>query len=300
MRIVAAVVTYNRRELLARCIDYLQRQRRPPDQILVINNASTDGTEEMLKARGVFHITQENLGSAGGWRRSIQYAIDENYDAVWLMDDDGFPDEGALAKLEAAMTEGVVCASSVVLREDKPTHFVFPTPILDADGQPAIFSFPRKIDTLEELRKLAPNGIYPFAMLFNGALISVATARRIGNVNHSYFLSGDEVDYLCRLQAAGRVICVLDAAQFHPDVSLRPFTPIKFYYYLKNTLILNTLYFNSKALRHLLAIAAILGRTARRNSPGEALSYVIGRKAPVFYRAILRGLRGEIGKDFIG
>ena len=205
MKIVAAVVTYNRKELLARCIDHLQAQTRLPDQILIINNASTDGTEEMLKERGVFFITQENVGSAGGWRRSIQYAIDENYDAVWLMDDDGYPHKEALAKLEAAWGEGVVCASSIVLREDKPTHFVFPVPILDKWGQPAIFAVPRKINTLAELRALAPDGVYPYAQLFNGALVSVPTAHKIGNVNQNYFMSGDEVDYSCRLTAAGRV-----------------------------------------------------------------------------------------------
>jgi rhamnopyranosyl-N-acetylglucosaminyl-diphospho-decaprenol beta-1,3/1,4-galactofuranosyltransferase len=107
MKIVAAVVTYNRRELLGRCIDHLQRQTRVPDKIIIINNSSTDGTEDMLAARGVAFITQENVGSAGGWWRSIEYAKDGDYDAVWLMDDDGFPHEGSLAALELAMTSGV-------------------------------------------------------------------------------------------------------------------------------------------------------------------------------------------------
>lgn len=69
----------------------------------------------MLRARGVSFITQENTGSAGGWRRSIQFAMDEGFDAVWLMDDDGFPHEAALAALEGAMTPNVARASSVVL-----------------------------------------------------------------------------------------------------------------------------------------------------------------------------------------
>lgn len=300
MKILAAVVTYNRKELLARCIDHLQAQSRLPDLILIINNASTDGTEEMLKERGVFFITQENLGSAGGWRRSIQYAMDENYDAVWLMDDDGYPHPDALAKLEEAWDEGIVCASSIVLREDKPTHFVFPMPVLDKWGQPAIFAFPRKVYTWAELKATSPGGTYPYAQLFNGALVNVATARRIGNVNSNYYLSGDEVDYSCRLHAAGRVISVLDAIQYHPDVSRRPFTPVKFYYYLKNQLILNSLYFKSVLLRHILTIGVVLARTLSRNGPGEALAYLCGSKAPVFYLAIYRGLRGEIGKDYIG
>jgi rhamnopyranosyl-N-acetylglucosaminyl-diphospho-decaprenol beta-1,3/1,4-galactofuranosyltransferase len=299
MKIVSAVVTYNRRELLGRCIDHLQRQTRPPDKIIIINNSSTDGTDDMLGARGVAFITQENTGSAGGWRRSIQYAKDEGYDAIWLMDDDGFPHEGALAALEATMAPDVACASSVVLQENRPTHFVFPMPILNGSGQPVIFGSPRKIECLEELHRRAPEGVYPFAHLFNGALISVQAANKIGNVNQDYFLSGEEVDYFCRLRSAGKVISVLDAAQFHPDVSGRPFTPIKFYYYLKNTLILNALYFGTAPLRNFLAVAAVLGRTAKRNGLAAALDYMFGAHAPVFYKAIARGLRGQIGKDLI-
>lgn len=300
MKIVAAIVTFNRRELLGRCIDHLQRQTRPPDQIIVINNSSADDTVEMLRARGVSFITQENTGSAGGWRRSIQYATDEGFDAVWLMDDDGFPHEGALAALEAAMTPDVACASSVVLREDKPTYFVFPTPLLDRRGLPVILGIPRNLDTLAELRAIAPNGVYPFAHLFNGALVSVEAARKIGNVNPDFFMSGDEVDYFFRLRTAGKVISVLDAAQFHPDVSRRPYTPIKVYYYIKNTLILNARYFNAVPLRNLLTVVVALVRTANRNGLQAALSYPLGANAPVFYRGVVRGLRGILGRDFVG
>lgn len=300
MRIVAAVVTYNRRELLGRCIEHLQSQTRAPDKIIIINNWSTDGTEDMLRARGVAFITQENTGSAGGWRRSIQYAKDEGYDAVWLMDDDGFPHEGALAALEAVMAPDVACASSVVLQEDRRTHFVFPMPLLNETGLPVIFGWPRKVDTLAELRAHAPGGAYPFAHLFNGALISVAAVRKIGDVDQDFFMFGDEVDYFFRLRAAGRVISVLGAAQLHPDVSRRPYTAAKIYYYVKNSLILNARYFDASPLRQLLTIMAALGRTARRNGLGAALSYPLGANAPMFYRAIVRGLRGQIGKDFIG
>ena len=68
MKILAAVVTHNRRQLLGRCIDHLERQTRPPDEILIIDNASTDGTAAMLRNREISFITQENSGSAGGWK----------------------------------------------------------------------------------------------------------------------------------------------------------------------------------------------------------------------------------------
>ena len=300
MKILAAIVTYNRCALLSRCIDHLQAQSLQADQILVINNACTDGTVEMLIQRGVSFLTQENVGSAGGWHSAIQYAIEHNFDAIWLMDDDGFPDACALSKLAPVLVHGVVCASSVVLREDNPSHFVFSFPLLNAKGLPIVFGFPRKLNTMVELREVAINGFYPFAHFFNGALISVAAARQVGNVNRNFFIFGDEVDYFFRLRKAGQVVSVLDAFHFHPDVTQRPYTPVKVYYYIKNTLILNSRYFDMNVLRGVLTVAAVLLRTLRRNGLLAVLSYLLGNKSSIFYMAIIRGLRGMIGKDFNG
>lgn len=300
MNTLAVIVTYNRCELLGRCIDNLQKQTCAPDEILVINNACTDGTVAMLEGRGVSFVTQENVGSAGGWHRGIQHALEHGFDAVWLMDDDGFPDADALAALESALIPEVACASSVVVQENAPDRFVFPFPVLDASGLPVIWGQPRKLASVAELRAAAPGGTYPFAHFFNGALVSVAAVRQVGNVDRDFFIFGDEVDYFFRLRKAGRVISVLDAKHYHPDVSQRPYSPAKVYYYVKNTLVLNTRYFNSVWLRHLLTVAAVIVRTASRNGIGAALSLVLGPNAPVFYLAIARGLQGKIGKDFNG
>jgi rhamnopyranosyl-N-acetylglucosaminyl-diphospho-decaprenol beta-1,3/1,4-galactofuranosyltransferase len=300
VKVLAVIVTHNRCELLARCVDYLQAQTYLPEAILVINNASTDGTVALLERRGVPFVNQENVGSAGGWHCGIQHAIDHGFDAVWLMDDDGFPEVGALLALKFALVNGVACAASVVLCEDRPSHFVFPFPLLDRSGLPAIFRWPYKLRTLAELRALALDGTYPFAHFFNGALVLVAAARQVGNVNRDFFIYGDEVDYFFRLRKVGKVISVLDAAHFHPDVSNRPYTPNKVYYFVKNSLVLNARYFNAVWLRHVMAILVVLGRTTRRNGVLAAFSFVLGINAPTFYLAIFRGLRGKVGKDFSG
>ena len=252
----------------------------------------------MLSDRGTTFVSQENLGSAGGWYRCIQYALDDGFDAVWLMDDDGFPDAHALALLEEALSPGVACASSVVVKEDAPSEFVFPFPLLNAKGLPVLFSRYRKLHRLEELEALSPEGTYPFAHFFNGALIDISAVRRVGNVDTSFFMFGDEVDYFFRLRTVGKVCSILSARHMHPDVSQRPYTSAKVYYYLKNTLVLNRRYFNWLWVRHVLAVAAVLMRTGQRNGWDEALSYMFGKRASVFYSAIGRGLIGKVGKDF--
>jgi rhamnopyranosyl-N-acetylglucosaminyl-diphospho-decaprenol beta-1,3/1,4-galactofuranosyltransferase len=300
MKTLAVVVTHNRCALLERCINHLLVQSRLPSEILVINNASTDGTLAMLEQRRVTVITQDNLGSAGGWHRGIQYAIDGNFDAVWLMDDDGYPDTHALELLEKQLRREIVCASSVVVCEDYPDRFVFPFPLLDSSGIPKLFAYPRKIALLDKLRSISSNGMYPFAHFFNGALISVTAARKAGNVNCDFFMFGDEVDYFFRLRQTGQVVSVLNAFHFHPDVTDRPYTPAKVYYFVKNTLILNRRYLNWVWLRDILAVLVVLVRTARRNGLLTAMEYISGKHRMLLTKAISRGLRGQIAKDFNG
>ena len=300
MRILAAIVTFNRRDLLSRCIDQIQNQTRQVDDILVINNGSTDDTLKMLTERGIDVISQPNLGSAGGWNRAIRHCLDFGYDAIWLMDDDGFPDSNALDLLVSEIKAGISCASSVVVQENRPEKFVFPFPMLDKDGLPVICSFPRKLKTLPELRAKSISNTYPFAHLFNGALIQATAIRQIGNVNPRYFLAGDEIDYFFRLRSFGPVVSVLAARHFHPDVSARPFSTVKTYYYIRNSIILNRRYFNNVVLRDCLTLIAAISRVMLRNGIKEGLSYLAGRKLSVLLQAVRAGLEDQLGSEFHG
>ena len=121
---------------------------------------------------------------------------------------------------------------------------------------------------------------------------------KIGNVDTRYFIFGDEVDYFFRLREVGTVCSVLQARHRHPDVTRRPLNDIKFYYFVKNTLILNRRYMNRKNLRNLLTISVALARIASRNGLGTAMSYLVGRRSRILRRAIVRGLSGQLGADF--
>lgn len=300
MKILTVIVAYNRCALLSRCLDYLQLQARLPDCIVVINNGSTDHTEAMLRDRGIRCITQENVGAAGGWHRGIQCALDEGFDAVWLMDDDGFPDQFSLEQLVAELVPGVACVSSAVLCENDRKRLVFPLPRLNARELPVIFSVRRKLFTLDEVMSQATGSLYPYTHFFNGALISIDAIKQVGNVDRDFFIFGEELDYLYRLRSVGAVYTVMSAHHYHPDVCGRPLSDAKVYYYIKNTLILNRRYFDWVPVRNVLTVAAALGRTARRNGWLEALAYLVGRNRTIFWTAIGRGLRGRVAKDFHG
>ena len=108
MKILSIIVTYNRLSLLKNCIKAINHQTRKTNDLLIIDNGSTDGTDIYLKKNGINNIRQKNLGSAGGWHAAINYFLNNNYDAIWMMDDDGYPDADSLRLLEKKINS-VLC-----------------------------------------------------------------------------------------------------------------------------------------------------------------------------------------------
>ena len=103
-RIAAIVVTYNRKQLLCECLEALLNQTYRDFDIYVIDNASTDGTETMVRDRFSnqpinYLNTGNNLGGAGGFQYGIKCAVEAGYTYVWIMDDDSIPRQDALEKL---------------------------------------------------------------------------------------------------------------------------------------------------------------------------------------------------------
>ena len=107
--IAAVVVTYNRKDLLLECLECLQSQDYSDAphaadarlDILVIDNASTDGTAEALlplinNKTILYFNTGSNLGGAGGFNYGMREAVELGYDYVWVMDDDCMPHEDTL------------------------------------------------------------------------------------------------------------------------------------------------------------------------------------------------------------
>lgn len=102
---VAVVVTYNRKKLLRQNIEKLLDQTTPCD-IYIVDNASSDGTKEMVAGfadeRIHYFNTGSNLGGAGGFEFGTRVGVQDGYKYVWLMDDDTLPEKNALAELYKA------------------------------------------------------------------------------------------------------------------------------------------------------------------------------------------------------
>lgn len=189
-KIAAVVVTYNRKELLCRCLMALQAQNTVKPDILVIDNASTDGTGQAVQALelpGLHYCnTGRNLGGAGGFAFGVRAAMAAGYEYLWLMDDDTLPEPDALQAFLRADKDlkGIYgWLSSRALTpagEDQPMNRQRKTPYRDIDGYE---------------QDLVPSVMASFVSLFMPA----ETVRKVGLPIAEFFIWSDDWEYTRRI-----------------------------------------------------------------------------------------------------
>lgn len=105
----AVIVTFNRSAKLMKVLDALQAQTLPPDEVLVVDNASTDDTAALVSARAAdmpslrYLRLPQNIGGAGGFHEGMKEAYAQGANYFWISDDDAYPEPDALEKLLHAL-----------------------------------------------------------------------------------------------------------------------------------------------------------------------------------------------------
>ncbi len=91
VQVAIVVLSYNSRQVTRRCLESLRRLSGARVSIVVVDNGSTDGTEDMVRgdfSDFAFIQTGSNLGYTGGNNRGIDYALDHGADYVLLLNPD--------------------------------------------------------------------------------------------------------------------------------------------------------------------------------------------------------------------
>ena len=96
----AVVLAYSRDKILPDIIAALRNQTRAPDEIIVTNQGNNQVIASWLaEQKDLTVITQENLGSAGGFCTGIVESIHRGHGWTWIFDDDAVPALTALEEL---------------------------------------------------------------------------------------------------------------------------------------------------------------------------------------------------------
>ena len=213
MRVQAVVVTFNRLPMLQRLLPRLL-ETGGLEQILVVDNASTDGTGEWLATLAEPTVRHEtlatNTGGAGGFHHGLGWAVREGAELVWLMDDDGLPEPDCLNLLLTRVErDGLEFSGPAVLAEQDPTRLCFPIRLPGGT---------RVVHEMATVEAAARDGLIDDVVIpFNGVLLTRDLVERIGLPREEFFIWGDDVEYLWRAERAGaRIATVVEARFLHP------------------------------------------------------------------------------------
>jgi rhamnopyranosyl-N-acetylglucosaminyl-diphospho-decaprenol beta-1,3/1,4-galactofuranosyltransferase len=194
-RVVAVVVTYNRRELLLESLAAVCSQTRPPDAVIVVDNASADGTADAVRTRFPavqLTVLASNTGGAGGFAYGIALALAAGAGLIWVMDDDTVPEPDALRALTQARESGPGRTSPVVVASR----------VVWTDGRPHPMNTPRvkPFASQAERAAAAAAGCVPIrSASFVSVLLDAAQVRRRGLPQADYFLWNDDFEFTTRL-----------------------------------------------------------------------------------------------------
>lgn len=200
MKTATIIVTFNRLELLKQCIEAVKNQALKTDEIIVVNNQSTDGTGDWLaKQEGITVITQPNIGCSGGVYTAIKYAYPKGYDWFWIMDDDTIPNSNSLSKLYQNIedakklgAENIGFIGSKVIWKDGTPHLMNLPHLATMDSQGLPFN------------QLDQVGLYGIsASSFVSLMLSREAVQKVGLPIKEFYIWGDDTEYTRRITRSG-------------------------------------------------------------------------------------------------
>ena len=192
-KVAVVVVTYNRKVLLKECINELLNQDYDNFNILVIDNASTDGTKEYIKKelkdkRVCYENTGANIGGAGGFNFGMKKAYELGCDYMWLMDDDCIVKKDSLKKLiEADKTL-------------KGKYGFLSSKVLWTDNSLCNVNKQKFTKDYKENKELYEKGLYKtYYASFVSFFVKKEVVEEVGLPIKEFFIWGDDIEYSNRI-----------------------------------------------------------------------------------------------------
>ena len=235
-RVCAIIVTYNRKDLLREALYAVMTQAHMPDQIFVIDNASTDDTAAMLadefkNATGIVVITlPENSGGAGGFYAGMKRAHAEGFDWLWLLDDDSIADSGALGAL-------LLAYESYSDKGRRP--LLLASKVIWTDGDLHPMNIPRpNMRNMDDVFDAAERSHFPIRIAsFVSLLIHRSVIDQYKFPIRDYFIWNDDTEFTARVLKQEFGVAVPASVVIHK--TLRKYVPLddvgpRYYYGIRN------------------------------------------------------------------
>jgi GT2 family glycosyltransferase len=249
MRVLAHIHTFNDSQVIDRALDALRRQTQPLEGIVVVDNASTDGTLDRTFPENVTIIRNPaNLGNVGAIRVGFAHALEHGFDWTWVLDPDSVPEPDALENLLAFFQH-------LPLAEREQVSFLA-CRLADGGGTSGHYAILLGEDSGIEYLPVEDGKRYCRCdcFLWSGSLFRMPAVAKIGLPSPDYFIDLSELEYGYRARQLGLVGYIVNNGILNhnvgrtPGVTIRtwrfgPFffpiievSPLRSYYYSRNML----------------------------------------------------------------
>lgn len=199
-KIFVVIPNWNGADMIADCLTSLQEQTTPT-HIVVVDNGSVDESIEIIEKQfPKVHLIKlpQNTGFTGGVNTGIIYALEQNADAIALLNNDAVADKDWLKQLVTTLEQedafGIV--TSKIVRSDKKR--------LDSAGDYYSVwgtAFPRGRDELDEGQFETPEEV--FAGSGGASLYRASMLREVGLFDQDFFAYYEDIDISFRARLVG-------------------------------------------------------------------------------------------------
>lgn len=237
-KVLVIIVTYNKKEYVSNLLKSLRLIDYKNYDVVVVDNASTDGTSEHIAE--VYPAAKiirnaENMGGSGGFNTGLSYAFErEGYDYYWLLDNDVEVSADALSILVRTLDgdKEIAVAGSQMCQLDNPG-------VTNEVG--AYVDFHRGCLVLNRHLTRKNNnstGVFDVDYVAAASMLVRAEAARQAGLWENFFIHFDDVDWCLRFKSMGhRVVAVADSVIWHLSAAEKPITWAR-YYDVRNMLFL--------------------------------------------------------------
>jgi GT2 family glycosyltransferase len=212
LSIASVTVAYNSAQRLPRQMDALLRQTQSLDEIIVVNNCSTDETLELLSAEypqvTVLNLPS-NVGVGGGLSAGLEYAAARKaHDWVWLLDDDSIPKESGLEKLLSGLSNLNGLAEGVGI--------LAPVSVHSGTGLSYSGQLWRSGWTASPCGVSQESVTFVDAVISSGSLIRSEALARVGLPRADFFMDFVDYEHCLRFRRHGyKIVVVRDSLLDH-------------------------------------------------------------------------------------
>jgi GT2 family glycosyltransferase len=218
-KVACVVVAYNNGDNIGGLLESLLAQSKRVEEIIVIDNASSDDTVKVVKEKFpqvTLLANTSNTGVGGGYAQGMEYAYKKGHEWVWLLDGDSLPQATALEELDKAFVSLEPTHPKIGILASCPIN---PLTGLRCDG------FLRR-DLFKTLVKEIPfsNDLHSVdAVVSSGSLVNRKAIEEVGLTRVDFFMDYVDIEYCFRVRRKGyEIICAPGSVIYHDMGTVPP------------------------------------------------------------------------------